>query len=82
MLKQGLWNEIGENDLERDKTILQLEQECLDVYRRRVDQTRKHKADLHQALAEGEAEISSLISALGEHVSFIRVGLLFTFSSV
>lgn len=82
MLKQGLWNEIGENDLERDKTILQLEQECLDVYRRRVDQTRKHKADLHQALAEGEAEISSLISALGEHVSFIRVGLLFIFSSV
>lgn len=69
---QGLWNEIGENDMERDKTILQLEQECLDVYRRKVDQTRKHKGDLHQALAEGEAEISSLISALGERESFIR----------
>ena len=54
--------------------ILQLEQECLDVYKRKVDQTRKHKADLHQALAEGEAEISNLISTLGERESFIWVG--------
>lgn len=69
---QGLWNEIGENDLEKNKMILQLEQECLDVYRRKADQTRKHKANLHQALAEGEAEISNLISTLGGQESFLH----------
>ncbi|RZS26595.1 hypothetical protein BHM03_00059951 [Ensete ventricosum] len=73
MLIQDLWDEIGENDRERDRTILQLEQECLDLYRRKVDQTRKHKAELHQILAEGEAEVSNLISILGERETFVRV---------
>ncbi|URE38457.1 Microtubule associated protein (MAP65/ASE1 family) [Musa troglodytarum] len=70
---QDLWDEIGENDRERDRTILQLEQECLDLYRRKVDQTRKHKAELHQMLAEGEAEVSNLISILGERETFVRL---------
>ena len=73
MLIQDLWDEIGENDRERDRTILQLEQECLDLYRRKVDQTRKHKAELHQMLADGEAEVSNLISILGERETFVRV---------
>ncbi|OWM87282.1 hypothetical protein CDL15_Pgr022389 [Punica granatum] len=70
---QILWDEIGENDGERDKMLLQLEQECLDIYRRKVEKTRKHKADLHQSLAESEAEIANLITALGERTSFSRV---------
>ncbi|XP_074580929.1 65-kDa microtubule-associated protein 5 [Curcuma longa] len=70
---QDLWDEIGEKDIERDREILQLEQECLDLYRKKVDRTRKHKAELHQMLAEGEAEISSLISTLGERESFLRI---------
>lgn len=73
ILNQDLWDEIGENDFERDKQILQLEQECLDLYRRKVDKTRKTKAELHQTLAEGEAEISRLISTLGERETFLRV---------
>lgn len=73
-LNQDLWDEIGEKDIERDREILQLEQECLDLYRKKVDGTRKHKAELHQMLADGEAEISSLISTLGERESFMRVG--------
>lgn len=60
--------------------LLQLEQECLDIYRRKVDKTRKHKADLHQSLAESEAEIANLISALGECTNIARV-LTLTFST-
>lgn len=74
MWSQDLWDEIGESDHERDKMILQLEQECLDVYRRKVDQARKHKENLHQTLAEGEAEMSNLISTLGEREPLVRVG--------
>uniref|UniRef100_A0A5B7A2X2 Putative microtubule-associated protein 5 isoform X1 n=1 Tax=Davidia involucrata TaxID=16924 RepID=A0A5B7A2X2_DAVIN len=69
---QEIWDEIGESDSERDKMLLQLEQECLDIYRRKVEKTRKYKADLHQSLAEAEAEIANLISALGERASFPR----------
>ncbi|KAK4783666.1 hypothetical protein SAY86_008040 [Trapa natans] len=63
---QLIWDEIGENDCERDKMLLQLEKECLHIYQRKVEKTRNHKADLHQSLAEAEAEIANLVSALGE----------------
>lgn len=69
---QKIWDEIGESDTERDKMLLELEQECLDIYRRKVENTRKHKADLYQALADSEAEIAKLISVLGERTSFSR----------
>ncbi|KAI8026893.1 65-kDa microtubule-associated protein 5 [Camellia lanceoleosa] len=68
-----IWDEIGETDCERDRMLLQLEQEleqeCLDIYRRKVEKTRKYKVDLHLSLAEAEAEISNLISALGQRTS-------------
>ncbi|WOK95958.1 65-kDa microtubule-associated protein 5 [Canna indica] len=70
---QVIWDEIGENDLERDRMILQLEKECLELYRRKVDQTKKHKAELHQMLANSEAEVSTLISTLGERETFVRL---------
>lgn len=53
--------------------LLQLEHECLDIYRRKVERSRKYKADLLQSLAESEAEIAGLASALGEQISFPRV---------
>ncbi|XP_058226076.1 65-kDa microtubule-associated protein 5 [Rhododendron vialii] len=69
---QEIWDIIGESDCERDKMLLQLEQECLDIYRRKVEKTRKYKADLSESLAESEAEISNLVSALGEQASCPR----------
>ncbi|KAK8963412.1 65-kDa microtubule-associated protein 5 [Platanthera guangdongensis] len=71
---QVLWDEIGETDHERDRMILRLEQECLNVYRKKVDQERKHKSDLVQALSEGEAEIAKIISILGDQGNPIPVG--------
>lgn len=71
---QIMWDEIGENDGERDKMLLQLEQECLDIYRRKVKNTRKYKADLHQLLADAKAEIANLVSALGENASLFSPG--------
>ncbi|KAA8523633.1 hypothetical protein F0562_010056 [Nyssa sinensis] len=63
---QQIWDEVGESDEERDKMLLQLEQECLDVYKRKVDQAAKSRAHLLQALADANIELSSLMSALGE----------------
>jgi protein regulator of cytokinesis 1 len=70
---QELWGEIGQDELERDKMILQLEEDCLNVYRKKVEQTRKQKADLLQAMSLGEADIEKILSALGERESFSKV---------
>ncbi|XVF24526.1 hypothetical protein REPUB_Repub13aG0135800 [Reevesia pubescens] len=70
---QIIWDEIGESDGERDKMLLELEQECLDIYRIKVEITRKYKADLHHSLAQSESQIANLLSSLGEHsFSFSR----------
>ncbi|XP_048420179.1 65-kDa microtubule-associated protein 1 [Pyrus x bretschneideri] len=63
---QEIWNEVGESDEERDKMLLQLEQECLDVYKRKVELAAKSRAQLLQALSDSRLELSSLLSALGE----------------
>lgn len=74
---QHIWDEVGESDAERDKMLLQLEQECLEVYRRKVDQASHARARLHQALADAEAELANLFSVLGDRptqwVSFLRL---------
>ena len=72
VLVQLIWDEVGETDEERDKMLLQLEQECLDVYKRKVDQAAKSRAHLLQALADAKVELSSLLSALGEK-SFVGI---------
>ncbi|XP_021825702.1 65-kDa microtubule-associated protein 1 [Prunus avium] len=69
---QEIWNEVGESDEERDKMLLQLEQECLDVYQRKVELAANSRTQLLQALSDAKLELSSLVSALGEK-SFVGV---------
>ncbi|KAJ8648420.1 hypothetical protein MRB53_001443 [Persea americana] len=63
---QQMWNEIGESEVDKDRMLLELEKECLDVYRRKVDEASNAKARLHQAVASKEAELAALMAALGE----------------
>ncbi|XP_021912355.1 65-kDa microtubule-associated protein 1-like [Carica papaya] len=69
---QEIWDEVGESDEERDKLLLQIEQECLDVYKRKVEQAAKSRAQLLQALSDAKLELSTLASALGEK-SFVGI---------
>ncbi|OIW04245.1 hypothetical protein TanjilG_00805 [Lupinus angustifolius] len=63
---QQIWDEVGESEEQRDQMLLQLEQECLDVYKRKVMHAAKSRAELLQALSDANVELSSLLSALGE----------------
>ncbi|XP_021288700.1 65-kDa microtubule-associated protein 1-like [Herrania umbratica] len=63
---QEIWDEVGESDEERDKMLLQIEQECLDVYKRKVKQAATSRAQLLQALSDAKLELSTLVSALGD----------------
>jgi len=74
---QQIWDEVGESDAERDRMLLQLEQECLDVYKRKVDQATRSRARLLQTLADSRAELTNLLSALGEHSFHGLVSIVF-----
>ncbi|WOK98817.1 65-kDa microtubule-associated protein 3-like [Canna indica] len=69
---QIIWDEVGESNDERDKVLLDIEQECLEVYRRKVDQANRCRAQLRQAIADYEAELASICSAMGEPPVHIR----------
>ena len=56
---------MGESDEEIDKMLLQLEQECLEVYRRKVDQSNRAWDRIDQGIADSESELSSIYSSLG-----------------
>ncbi|KAL0353684.1 UNVERIFIED_CONTAM: microtubule-associated protein 1 [Sesamum angustifolium] len=56
--------------------LLQLEQECLDVYKRKVDLAVKSRAHLLQTLADARVELTNLLSALGEKTYVGIVGTI------
>ncbi|XP_023772977.1 65-kDa microtubule-associated protein 3 [Lactuca sativa] len=63
---QKIWDEVGEPEKNRDKMLLELEQECLDAYRRKVDQANRFRAQLRQAIADSQAELASICASLGD----------------
>ncbi|KAK8931073.1 65-kDa microtubule-associated protein 6 [Platanthera zijinensis] len=64
---EEIWTEIGEGDAEKDRMLLELEMECLQAYRRKVDDAINTRALLRQSLATKEAELAALAGSLGEH---------------
>ncbi|XP_018817914.1 65-kDa microtubule-associated protein 3-like [Juglans regia] len=69
---QIIWDEVGESVADRDKMLLELEKECLEVYRRKVDLANRSRAQLRQAIADAEAELAAICSATGERPVHIR----------
>ncbi|XP_065010317.1 65-kDa microtubule-associated protein 7-like [Musa acuminata AAA Group] len=63
---EQIWTEIGESEKEKDHMLVELEKECMQVYRRKVDEARSARARLHQSLVSKEAEVASLMALLGE----------------
>nr|XP_043608072.1 65-kDa microtubule-associated protein 6-like [Erigeron canadensis] len=46
--------------------LIELEIECLQVYRRKLDEAANAKARLHQSVAAKEAELATLVASLGD----------------
>ncbi|KAJ9182602.1 hypothetical protein P3X46_006582 [Hevea brasiliensis] len=69
---QEIWDEVGESDEERDKMLLQIEQECLEVYKKKVEQAANSRSQLIQTLSDAKIELATLLSALGEK-SFVGI---------
>ncbi|CAN6464778.1 unnamed protein product [Victoria cruziana] len=67
-----IWDEVGEDQTEREKVLLELEEECREVCRRKVDRANTSRARLHQQLADSQAEYTSLLVSLGEGSFTVR----------
>ncbi|KAL5667716.1 hypothetical protein ACJX0J_019937, partial [Zea mays] len=61
-----IWDEVGQDQSERERILGELEQECQEVYRSKVNSANMSRIQLHQALAESEAEFTNLLLSLGE----------------
>ncbi|GER31962.1 pentatricopeptide repeat-containing protein [Striga asiatica] len=46
--------------------LFELEQECLDAYRKKVDQASHSRAQLRQAVADAEAQLADISSVMGD----------------
>lgn len=81
LMEQMIWDEVGEDEVEREKMLLDIEQECLEVYRKKVDYANMARSRLHQELAESESEFTQLLLSLGERslperVNYYSLGIL------
>ncbi|VAH10918.1 unnamed protein product [Triticum turgidum subsp. durum] len=72
ILRRVIWDEIGEQGAARDTMLLELQQECLDAYRRKVDQASRCRAQLRQAIADAQAELAAVCSAMAEPPVLVR----------
>ncbi|CAA3014704.1 65-kDa microtubule-associated 6-like [Olea europaea subsp. europaea] len=63
---EQIWTEIGETEADKDRMFSEIERECLEIYRRKIDEAANVKACLHQSIATKEAEIAMLMAVLGE----------------
>ncbi|KAL5201383.1 hypothetical protein ABZP36_035737 [Zizania latifolia] len=69
---QQIWTEVGESEGEKNKVLSEIERECLEVYRRKVDDANRTRVQLHQSVATKQAEVASLIATLGEHKLYLK----------
>ncbi|XP_027357305.1 65-kDa microtubule-associated protein 3 [Abrus precatorius] len=69
---QIIWDEVGESETDKHRMLFELEQECLEVYRRKVDKANQSRAQLRQEIADSEAELAAICSAMGERPVHVR----------
>ncbi|XP_060196401.1 65-kDa microtubule-associated protein 6-like [Lycium barbarum] len=63
---EQIWKDIGETEADKNRMLSELERDCLEVYRRKVEEASNRKSCLHQSVATKEAEVATLMAALGE----------------
>ncbi|PUZ73861.1 hypothetical protein GQ55_1G021400 [Panicum hallii var. hallii] len=61
-----MWDEIGEGEEDRRGMLQALEEECLNVYRAKVEQVRQHRAQLKREIADSVAEVAAICATIGE----------------
>ncbi|RLN07800.1 65-kDa microtubule-associated protein 3 [Panicum miliaceum] len=67
-----MWDEIGEGEEDRRGMLQALEEECLNVYRAKVEQVRQHRAQLKREIADSVAEVAAICATIGEPTATVQ----------
>lgn len=70
---QDMWDEIGEAEDDRRGMLQALEEECLNVYRTKVEQVRQHRAQLRREIADSVAELAAICATIGEPPATVQI---------
>lgn len=65
-LIQIIWDEVGETETERDKILIEIEDECREVYNRRIEKVKEERIRLRQEIADSEARVIGICSVMEE----------------
>ncbi|PWA69080.1 microtubule-associated protein, MAP65/Ase1/PRC1 [Artemisia annua] len=57
--------------ISRDKILIQNDQECLDMYKRKIDQATKSRSHFLLALTDAKLELATLLASLGEKLNLL-----------
>lgn len=65
-LIQIIWDEVGETETERDEILIEIEDECREVYNRRIEKVKEERILLRQEIADSEARVIGICSVMEE----------------
>ncbi|KAJ1690367.1 hypothetical protein LUZ63_014522 [Rhynchospora breviuscula] len=63
---QSIWDVIGQSNAERDIKLVEIQQQCLNVFRDKIEEAKKLKTNLEREIAEAETEIRAICSAISD----------------
>ncbi|KAK8650518.1 hypothetical protein V6N13_140153 [Hibiscus sabdariffa] len=64
---QKIRDEVGEADDGWDTTLFEVEQECLQVYMKRIEEAKECRTKLQRDIATAVAELSNIFTSMGEN---------------
>lgn len=66
---QLIWRDIGETEAEKDRMMMEIEKECKQIYKTKIDQANDARSHLRHTIAAKEADLSILKASLGDHTT-------------
>ncbi|AED97586.1 65-kDa microtubule-associated protein 9 [Arabidopsis thaliana] len=61
-----IWKEVGETETEREKILIEIEEECREVYNRKIEKVKEEKIRIKQEIADSEARVIDICSVMEE----------------
>ncbi|KAE8664950.1 65-kDa microtubule-associated protein 4 [Hibiscus syriacus] len=71
---QKIRGEVGEADDEWDTTLFEVEQECLQVYMKRIEEAKECRTKLQRDITTAMAELSYIFTSMGEKSYELKPG--------
>ncbi|EOA15100.1 hypothetical protein CARUB_v10028468mg [Capsella rubella] len=61
-----IWEEVGETETERDKILIEIEDECRKVYGNKIEKVKEERVRIRQEIADSGARVVAICSVMEE----------------